>query len=60
MFLDDDCRIHYSTLVYCDNCAHLQRVDSDSIYAVCLKHNHVFKLWEEDTRRNYCSWAKKK
>ena len=47
-------------LVRCKDCEYLEVCNTEHTYALCHKHHICFKPFEEDTRQNYCSWAKMK
>lgn len=47
-------------ITYCDECEYLEVCNTKHTYAICHKHNHRFEPFEEDTRKNFCSWAKMK
>lgn len=44
-------------VVRCKDCRHLKVVMKEPVYAVCEKTNHTFYLWQEDTRKHFCSWG---
>lgn len=44
-------------VVRCEECRHLKVVMKEPVYAVCEKNNHTFYLWQEDTRKHFCSWG---
>ena len=47
-------------VVRCKDCKYLDIANNALVYACCSKHNHIFYLWEEDTRKHFCSWAERR
>lgn len=47
-------------VVRCKDCKYLNIINKAPVYACCSKHNHTFYLWEEDTRKHFCSWGERK
>lgn len=44
----------------CAECNHLEIINEEPIYAMCRKHGITFRLWEEDTRTNFCNYGERR
>ena len=47
-------------ITYCDECVYCSVQNTKYLYAICQRHGIEFKPFEDDTRSNFCSWAKMK
>lgn len=47
-------------LVRCGECKHLEVINKAPIYAHCHKWSYDFKLWQEDTRKSFCSYGERR
>lgn len=47
-------------VVRCKDCKYLDIINKAPVYTYCSKHNHIFPLWEEDTREHFCSWGERR
>lgn len=44
----------------CNRCDHLNVINNENTYAVCMKNKWIFAQFEADTRETVCSFFKKK
>lgn len=45
---------------FCENCAFLNKVNANGLYAYCIKTGTRFELWQLDTREHTCKLYKPK
>lgn len=54
----DDCPL--IEVVTCEECKHLEVINKAPIYAHCHKWDYDFELWQEDTRKSFCSYGERR
>lgn len=57
-FAETDCPL--IEIVRCEDCKHLEVINKAPIYAHCHKWDYDFELWQEDTRRLFCSYGERR
>lgn len=56
----DECPLIELDLVRCGECKHLEVINKAPIYAHCHKWDYDFELWQEDTRKSFCSYGERR